>query len=425
VARNLAIAILVIVSLVLIAAAVVLWAQPPEEPEEPEDQLKGQTAVEEEEPARETDVAKTIAALKRILERDGGSPAKAVEPSFRRKPDPVLRRMRLFDPSWEEPASQTPAEALAILDSALKNPPVDGAAKEAVWYAQLNLSLSKSKDVTRVVTLLAEDKNQDPKLRAMLLAGFGRLPVADINRLRRLCTKTLNDRSAHLWLRQSAAITLETKRVATDATRALLEKTVFAAGEVHLVQSTCLRALAKTAAPDHLRELLLNDDLRGHDSYMVRAAVCGGLATFGVRTRATLLYLCTQMSDVDPEDKEYWLPNKAILSFWALTGRAPGIAPKHEPLFSNVPASSRSEVDLGAAMSWFVPDGVSTPMLDAVQEVTCKNIERVRAAREKGEEIPWIRNDECLKAAVEFARKELDAIEAEWETQAASLATKK
>jgi hypothetical protein len=49
----------------------------------------------------------------------------------------------------------------------------------------------------------------------------------------------------------------------------------------------------------------------------------------------------------------------------------------------------------------------------------------VRAAREKEEKIDWIRNDEGLKAAVKIARGMLDAIEAEWASQAASPAAKR
>ena len=57
-------------------------------------------------------------------------------------------------------------------------------------------------------------------------------------------------------------------------------------------------------------------------------------------------------------------------------------------------------------------------MLDAVQDLTCKNMKSVRAAQEKGEKIEWIRNDEGLKAAAEIARGMLDEIEAEWRAKA-------
>ncbi len=273
--------------------------------------------------------------------------------------------------------------------------------------------------MTRVITLLVEDDKQDPELRVALFFSIERLPNADLKRLRALCTRLLNDRSSHLWLRLSAARTLGTKRVATNATRALLEKTLFAEGDDHAVQGVCLAALVPTAPLDHLRDLLLSDRLREHKAYMVRVRVCCGLATFGVRTRDTLEYLCRQIGDVDPRDTGTWLPREAILSFWALTGRAPGIAAEHEALFSHVPDSPPSEVDLRDQLAvWmFVGQGVSKSMREAVKDVTCKNIESVRAAQVKGEGIPWVRNDEGTRAAAEAARKQLDAIEAEWRAQ--------
>jgi len=313
-----------------------------------------------------------------------------------------------------EEEQEFPAAALRLLSEASESPPTSEAEIGLVCNA-VDALVERGEGAGALWTL-ATDTRQAARVRRHAINGIVKVAELPREKVRGFLLNLVQERDEPPVLRIQAALALRAKhlgRASRSEVCEVLEAVLLRPEDNHVLQRTCLHTFSEIAEVVRVKQVLLSHALQEHPYFGIRADICMGLGSLGVRERKALEILCSLMLDSDPADEMLGVPQEAWLSFWWLTGRSYGV--EDELAFSREGLSDDERVDQSNVLPGVFPRrGVSLRMLEAVRHLTCRNWPEVVAARQRGEHIRWVRNTDGLRAAASKSRQDIDAICAEW-----------
>ena len=258
---------------------------------------------------------------------------------------------------------------------------------------------------------IAQDERQHSMLRGKAFNVVVRMDDAPIEKLQTLMLTILKNPESNNLLRNKAASVLGRTKFGSADVWGVLEEVLLSKGGDGVVQRTCLYALGNTAPLDRIKNLLLDRRVYNHPYFGIRVDVATGLAALHVQEKIALEILCRYMEDDDKDDLDILVPQEGILSFWALTGMARGVA--EQRLFQRLPKpimGDKAVRDYLWRPAYFRP-GVSKQMVEAVQRLTTKNLDEVNNSGKRGMARPKkIRRYKDLKAVARTSRERIDQL---------------
>lgn len=264
--------------------------------------------------------------------------------------------------------------------------------------------------VTRVLEI-AEDKQQNSRMRGKAFNVLIRLDSAPVARLQALLLGIAKDPKGDNVLRNMAISTLRRKKFNNADAWNVLEEVLLRDSENAIIQRGCLAALGAHAPLDRVKNLILDRRVYNHDYFGIRVDVATALATLHVQEKIALEILVGYMVDDDPKDLDLLVAQEGFLSFWALTGMAYGVA--EQRLFQRLPKKIPDEQAIRDYL-WsaaHMRPGVSFPMVQAVRRLTTANLDEVNKSLQKGTaRKKKIRRTEDLKRVAQTCRGNINQL---------------